>query len=225
MKFFGPLPLSVWILALMFAFVAPVHAERVLILGDSLSDAYSMPRESGWVYRLDQRLGCDHELIDGSISGDTSAGALYRIDVLLEQVRPHVLIVILGGNDGLRGLSPAELEANLARIIQKGRDAGALTALMQIRLPPNMGPVYIDRFESVYPRLADRLDVPLLPFFLNDLFDRPGMLMQDGIHPTEQAQPKIVDFMLPHVKELIRKAQDQDDLRTSADPSFGKSPD
>ena len=179
-----------------------VMAERIVILGDSLSDAYDMPREAGWVHLLDERLP-QHEVIDGSISGDTSAGAVSRIDGLLETHDPQVLIVILGGNDGLRGLPPSRLEANLATLIEKGRAAGAEVALMQIRLPPNLGPVYIDRFESVYPRLAERYDVKLIPFFLEDLFDQPGMMMDDGIHPSRAAQPLLADFMEPYVRGLV----------------------
>ena len=180
-------------------------AERIVILGDSLSDAYNMPREAGWVHRLDQRLGEAHEVIDGSISGDTSAGAVSRIDGLLEAHQPQVLIVILGGNDGLRGLPPSALEKNLAELIERGRAAGAKVALMQIRLPPNLGPVYIERFEGVYPSLAERYEITLIPFFLDDLFDRPGMLMDDGIHPTEAAQPILADFMEPYVRGLIEE--------------------
>ncbi len=184
-------------------FATGAHAERIVILGDSLSDAYDIPREAGWVHLLDERLGEAHEVVDGSISGDTSAGAVSRIDGLLEAHQPQVLIVILGGNDGLRGLPPSALEKNLAELIERGRAAGARVALMQIRLPPNLGPVYIERFEGVYPALAERFDIELIPFFLEGLFDRPGMLMDDGIHPTEAAQPKLADFMEPYVRELI----------------------
>ena len=201
MKFSGlPVHLFVFVLAL---FGTAAQAERIVVLGDSLSDAYNMPREAGWVHRLDERLGDQHEVIDGSISGDTSAGAVARIDGLLKTYQPQVLIVILGGNDGLRGLPPSALERNLATLIERGRDAGAKVALMQIRLPPNLGPVYIERFEGVYPALAERYGVELIPFFLDDLFDKPGMLMDDGIHPTQAAQPKLADFMEPRVRELI----------------------
>jgi len=201
MKFSGlPVHLIVFVLAL---FGTAAQAERIVVLGDSLSDAYNMPREAGWVHRLDERLGDQHEVIDGSISGDTSAGAVARIDGLLKTYQPQVLIVILGGNDGLRGLPPSALERNLATLIERGRDAGAKVALMQIRLPPNLGPVYIERFEGVYPALAERYGVELIPFFLDDLFDKPGMLMDDGIHPTQAAQPKLADFMEPRVRELI----------------------
>jgi len=203
MKFSG-LPVRLFVLVLA-AFAGSAQAERIVILGDSLSDAYGMPREAGWVHRLDQRLGEAHQVIDGSISGDTSAGAVSRIDGLLDAHRPQVLIVILGGNDGLRGLPPSALADNLAELIERGRAAGAEVALMQIRLPPNLGPVYIERFEDVYPKLAERYGIELIPFFLNDLFDKPGMLMDDGIHPTEAAQPKLADFMEPYVRALMEK--------------------
>ncbi|MEX0914641.1 MAG: GDSL-type esterase/lipase family protein, partial [Wenzhouxiangellaceae bacterium] len=117
---FSRLPVRLIITALLLA-AGAAHAERIVILGDSLSDAYGMPREAGWVHRLDQRLGESHQLIDGAISGDTSAGAVSRINGLVEVHRPQVLIVILGGNDGLRGLPPAALERNLATLIERGK--------------------------------------------------------------------------------------------------------
>jgi len=203
MKFSG-LPVRLTVLLLALCGDAAL-AERIVILGDSLSDAYNMPREAGWVHRLDQRLGEAHEVIDGSISGDTSAGAVSRIDGLMEAHQPQVLIVILGGNDGLRGLPPSALQRNLAELIERGRAAGAKVALMQIRLPPNLGPVYIERFEGVYPGLAERYGIKLIPFFLDDLFDKPGMLMDDGIHPTEAAQESLADFMEPYVRGLIEE--------------------
>ncbi|MFO7763356.1 MAG: arylesterase [Wenzhouxiangellaceae bacterium] len=206
MKFSGlPIRFVLFALALCAAGLAAgaAQAERIVILGDSLSDAYGMPREAGWVHRLDERLGEGHEVIDGAISGDTSAGAASRIDDLLAAHQPQVLIVILGGNDGLRGLPPSALERNLANVIERGRAAGAEVALMQIRLPPNLGPTYIERFEAVYPELAERYGIELIPFFLEDLFQEPGMLMDDGIHPTEAAQDEIVAFMEPYVRALV----------------------
>lgn len=202
MKFSG-LPIRFVLFALALCAAGAVQAERIVVLGDSLSDAYGMPREAGWVHRLDARLGAGHEVIDGAISGDTSAGAASRIDGLLAAHQPQVLIVILGGNDGLRGLPPAALERNLATVIERGQAAGAEVALMQIRLPPNLGPTYIQRFEAVYPELAERYGIELIPFFLEDLFQEPGMLMDDGIHPTEAAQDEIVAFMEPYVRALV----------------------
>lgn len=181
----------------------PADAARIVVLGDSLSDAYGMPREAGWVYQLDQRLGSDHEVIDGSISGDTSEGARQRVEDLLNQHEPQVLMVIIGGNDGLRGLPPGRLGENLDAIIRAGRQHGAEVALMQIRLPPNLGSRYVRLFEAVYPEVAEQHDVELLPFFLEDLYQQPGMLMDDGIHPTERAQDAIVEFMLPRVRQIL----------------------
>ena len=201
MKFKISVKVSIFAL-LLFASVSGFSAERVLVLGDSLSDAYNMPREAGWVYRLDQQLGDAVSVIDGSISGDTSSGARNRLNTLLETHRPQVLIVILGGNDGLRGLSPNQLEANLDAIIEAGQGAGAEVALMQIRLPANLGSRYIERFEAVYPTLAERHDIPLWPFFLEALFDQPGMMMEDGIHPSEQAQPEIARIVFSHLSGM-----------------------
>jgi acyl-CoA thioesterase-1 len=202
---FNRLVYVLWVTMLLagLASSAPVTAAKVMIVGDSLSDAYSIPRESGWVHLLSERLGEAHEVVNASISGETTAGAATRIDGLLERHGPDVLLIILGGNDGLRGLSPAQTEDNLAVLIEKGKAAGAEVALMQIRLPPNLGPVYIERFEAVYPRLAERFGVELLPFFLEDIFQRPGMLMDDGIHPTAEAQPLILETVWPELRDLL----------------------
>ncbi|MEE4638430.1 MAG: arylesterase [Wenzhouxiangella sp.] len=178
-------------------------ADRLLIVGDSLSDAYEMPRESGWAFLLAQRLDGDYEVINASISGETSAGGLTRLEGLLERHEPGRLLIVLGGNDGLRALSPAQLQSNLDAMIRQALSAGVDVALMQIRLPPNLGPAYLSRFEAVYPTLAERHDVPLLPFFLENLFDRPGMMMDDGIHPSESAQPLMLDQVWPALRAWL----------------------
>lgn len=188
----------------MAIFALPAHAARVLVLGDSLSDAYGMSREAGWVHLLDERLGDAHEVIDAAISGDTTAGAVSRFETLLETRQPQLLLLILGGNDGLRGLDPGAMERNLAHIIEQAQARDIEVGIMQIRLPPNLGPIYIERFESVFPRLAERYRIRLIDFFLDDLFDRPGMLMDDGIHPSIEAQPLLADIMEPVVREMIR---------------------
>lgn len=181
----------------------PASAATIMIVGDSLSDAYSIPRESGWVHLLSERLADEHEVINASISGETTAGAVTRIDSLLERHEPDLLLIILGGNDGLRGLSPTQTENNLAAVLEKGKASGARVALMQIRLPPNLGPTYIERFEAIYPRLADRYEVERLPFFLDEIFDRPGMLMDDGIHPTADAQPQMLEAVWPALQAML----------------------
>lgn len=162
-----------------------------------------MSREAGWVQLLDQRLGEAHDVIDGAISGDTTAGAVARVEALLDQQQPQIVVLILGGNDGLRGLDPGAMERNLAHIIEQARERDIEVGIMQIRLPPNLGPIYIERFEAVYPRLAERYRIRLIDFFLDDLFDRPGMLMDDGIHPSIEAQPLLADIMESVVREML----------------------
>src|SRR5690625_1441509 len=183
----------------------PASAATVMIVGDSLSDAYGLPRQSGWVHQLTERWDGRHEVVNASISGETTAGALSRIEALLERHRPDLMVVILGGNDGLRGLAPNQTEDNLAALIEKGKAADARVALMQIRMPANMGPGYIQRFESVFPRLAESLNVQLLPFFLDGIFDRPGMLQADGIHPTAEAQSLMLEATLPALAVLCEE--------------------
>ncbi|NKI34212.1 arylesterase [Wenzhouxiangella sp. XN79A] len=183
----------------------PASAATVVVLGDSLSDAYGMAREAGWVAHLDEALGPAHRVVDGSISGDTSSGALDRLDGLLNTHPPDVLVVIIGGNDGLRGLAPDRLQANLERIVEQGRALGAEVLLMQVRLPPNLGPRYVRAFEAVYPAVAEATGAEWIPFFLEPLFDQPGMLMDDGIHPTEAAQPRLAELIRPAVEAALAR--------------------
>ena len=190
------------ILLLIFGLIGPLSAKTWLIIGDSLSDAYNMPREAGWAHLLSERLGPDHRVVNASISGETTAGGVSRIDGLLADHQPQVLMVILGGNDGLRALNPRQIESNLAAIIARGKAFGTRVMLMQIRMPPNLGPAYVRRFEELYPRLAEQHAIELLPFFLDDLFDQPGMMMADGIHPTPQAQPLMLERLWGHVSHL-----------------------
>lgn len=185
------------------ALMMPASAATLLVVGDSLSDAYNMPREAGWAYLLSHRLGDEYQVVNASISGETTAGGAQRIQGLLDSFEPEVLLVILGGNDGLRGLDPAQLESNLAEIVTAGQAADAEVVLMQVRMPPNLGPTYVERFEAVYPRLADRFGVQLVPFFLDGIFDQPGMMLPDGIHPTAEAQPEMLEALWPHLEEVL----------------------
>lgn len=181
-------------------------AGTLLVIGDSLSDAYDMPREAGWAHLLAERLGPDYQVVNASISGETSAGGRNRLPGLIEQHQPDWLLIILGGNDGLRALSPTQLSANLAAMIEHARQQEIAVALMQIRLPANLGPAYIGRFERVYRDLAEKYSIELLPFFLETIFDQPGMMMADGIHPARQAQPLMLEALWPHVREWLGQA-------------------
>jgi acyl-CoA thioesterase I len=204
-EFMMTLRIRLLVLWLALAVTGPLAAGTVLVIGDSLSDAYGMPREAGWAHLLSERLGEDYQVVNASISGETTSGAVSRIDGLLEDYRPDLVLIILGGNDGLRALSPRQIRDNLAAVIEKGKASGAQVALMQIRMPPNLGPAYVRRFEQVYPELAEAHGIELLPFFLDELFDRPGMMMADGIHPTPEAQPKMLERLWPALEPLLQQ--------------------
>lgn len=198
---------SVWV-GLLFVILVIAGAEQseartVLVMGDSLSDAYRLPKEAGWVHQLQQALQPNTSVVNASISGETSAGGALRLPSLLETHEPDVVMIILGGNDGLRALHPNQLMGYLSQMIELSLDAGARVGLMQIHLPPNLGPVYTERFEAVYPELANRYDVMLVPFFLVDFFQEEGMIMDDGIHPTAKAQPLMYQSIRPYIDKLL----------------------
>ena len=178
-------------------------SETLLIIGDSLSDAYGMAREAGWAHLLDERLGPDFSVVNASISGETSIGGRNRLPGLIDAHDPAWLLIILGGNDGLRALNPAQLKDNLGAMIEHAQGQGVIVALMQIRLPANLGPAYIARFESIYPQLAQVHAIALLPFFLETLFDQPGMMLADGIHPSDSAQPLMLEALWPHLQSWL----------------------
>jgi len=196
---------AVWLVVAIILPVKLLHAadQRLLIIGDSLSDAFNMPREAGWAYLLSERLGSDWQVVNASISGETTAGAAFRAPSLLEDHAPSHVLIILGGNDGLRALSPAQVQRNLQSIIDHTKGQNIKVALMQIRLPASLGPIYLRRFEAIYPELAESNDTTLLSFFLESVFDRPGMMMDDGIHPARAAQPLMLEAAWPEVEEFL----------------------
>lgn len=186
---------------------APAWAGPVLVVGDSLSAAHNIPEEKGWVSllegRLKQEVGTAPEVINASISGETSAGGLSRLPDLLARHAPAVVVIELGGNDGLRGLPPPQLRENLDRMIALSREAGAKVLLLGIDIPPNYGQAYRRRFREVYTDLAAAHDVPLLPFLLEGVALEPGLMQPDGIHPTADAQPLVLDNVWPLLRELL----------------------
>ncbi len=194
------------LLVLVFALPAPLPAATLLVLGDSLSAAWGIEREAGWVALLDARLRRAHPgwtVVNAAVSGDTTRTALGRLPALLARYRPRLVIVQLGGNDGLRGIPLAEMEANLERIVRRCRAAGARVLLAGVRLPPSYGPWYTRRFAQVYHRLAERLGVPLVPRLLEGVADDPRNLQDDGIHPRAAAQPRILGNVWPVLEPLL----------------------
>ncbi|MEO1078153.1 MAG: arylesterase [Pseudomonadota bacterium] len=178
----------------------------VLVLGDSISAAFGMALEQGWVALLAQRLnadGAERPVINASISGDTSAGGLRRLPALLAEHRPKLLIIELGGNDGLRGYPTGELRENLTRMADLGREAGAEVLLLPMEIPPNLGSRYTRAFRQTFRDAAAASDSRLGPFILQDIATQPELMQEDGIHPSIEAQPMIVDHLQTVVEEML----------------------
>lgn len=175
--------------------------QKLLVLGDSLSAGYGMTQQQGWVHLLQQQ---QHhwQLINASISGETTAGGLARLPELLKTHQPDAVLIELGGNDGLRGFPVAQLEKNLSAIISLVQQQQAKAILMQIRIPPNYGPRYNKLFVDLYPALAEKHQVHYWPFFMDQIATDPSLMLSDGIHPNEKAQPIIRDFILPLLLKL-----------------------
>jgi len=180
----------------------------ILVLGDSLSAGYGIPADQGWVARLQRRLdgeGYGYTVVNASVSGETTGGALERLPRALKLHQPAIVIVELGGNDGLRGLPVTEIRLNLEGIITACRDAGAEVVLSGIRIPPNYGPQYTETFYAVYERLAEERRVPWVPFLLEGVALRDDLFQDDGIHPDLQAQPMLLDNVWPVLQTLLKR--------------------
>jgi acyl-CoA thioesterase-1 len=190
-----------------FAAAPPV----VLIVGDSLSAEYGLTRGSGWVGLLERELKTRPKLaqlriVNASISGETTAGGASRIDALVDQHRPTVLVIELGGNDALRGLPLSASEANLRKMVAAGKRVGAKVLLLGMQIPPNYGPDYAQRFVALFQRVAEAEKIALLPFFLAGVADRPDAadyFQADRIHPNEKAQPLMMRNVLPLLLPLL----------------------
>jgi acyl-CoA thioesterase I len=178
------------------------------VLGDSLSAGYGLKPAQGWVALLEKRLqdqGYEYRVVNASISGETSGGGLQRLPRALEMHKPQVVIVELGANDGLRGLSVALTRDNIAKIVAGARQAGAQVLLVGMRLPPNYGPRYTNEFMSMYREIATTSHVALVPFLLQSVALKPGLMQADGLHPTAQAQPALLDTVWPELSPLLKK--------------------
>jgi acyl-CoA thioesterase-1 len=179
----------------------------VLVMGDSLSAAYGLRADQGWVALLAERMAYGHpgwRVVNASISGETSAGGSARVVGEVLRHRPDVVVIALGANDALRGLPLAELKYNLARMVGASRHVGARVLLIGMRMPPNLGPDYTQGFERTYRELAGFFDIPLLPFLLEPVAVTRNNFMDDNLHPTAAAQPAIRDHVWPSLEPLLR---------------------
>ncbi|WP_235185907.1 arylesterase [Methylomarinum vadi] len=187
-------------------FSATLAAKSIVVLGDSISAGYGMEVQQGWVALLQQRLDrhdSSYNVFNESISGDTTAGGLARIDRALTQYKPSVLILELGANDGLRGLSPKIMKANLAQIIKRAQDVGSHVLLLSMRIPPNYGKRYTEMFYNVYPQLAEEMKVTYVPFILQDVALVRELMQRDGLHPNHKAQAMIADKVWQYLQPLL----------------------
>jgi len=185
-----------------------VHAAGgvILVLGDSISSAYGIDVKRGWVQLLQERLDAQkagYRLVNASISGDTTKGGVERLQAALKKYAPDIVVVELGGNDGLRGLPLSETRANLERIVVESQKSGARVLLLGMRLPPNYGPAYTKAFHAIYEELADRYHAARVPFLLEGIGGVEDMMQADGIHPRAEAQPLMVDNVWPYLQPLL----------------------
>ena len=192
----------------LFAPGAHSASKTILVLGDSLSAEYGLTRGTGWVSLLEKRLqaeNIDAVVINASISGETTSGGKSRLGALLEKHRPAVLVIELGGNDGLRGLSIRASEENFRSMITVAKKSGAKVLLVGMQIPPNYGRDYTDRFSALYRKLAKETRSALAPFLLAGVAERPELFQPDRMHPNAQAHPIMLDNVWPHLKPLLIK--------------------
>jgi acyl-CoA thioesterase-1 len=178
----------------------------ILVFGDSLSAAYGMPVEAGWVSLLQQRLasqGYPHRVFNASVSGETTRGGLDRLPDALARFKPSIVILELGANDGLQGKPVEDLATRLEQLIVTTRQHGAQPLLVRMRLPPNYGPAYIEKFVATFDQVARKMDVPLSGFMLEGVAGDPRLTQEDGLHPTPAGQPRILENLWPSIEPLL----------------------
>ncbi|MEA3641018.1 MAG: arylesterase [Lamprobacter sp.] len=184
-------------------------APVLLVLGDSLSAAYGLPLDQGWVSLLQARIderGLPHRVVNAAISGDTVAGGLSRLPALLAEHQPAILLIELGANDGLRGFPPAKIEDDLVTLVEQAQAADAQVVLVGLRLPPNYGPAYTERFQRLFAKAAERTGVALVPRLLAGVAEDLALMQADGLHPTAEAQPMILGTVWPVLEPLLKGA-------------------
>lgn len=177
--------------------------QRILVWGDSLSAAYGIPVEQGWVNLMSEELGEPFEVINGSISGETTQGGRTRLPRALEDHKPNYVLIELGANDGLRGIPPNVTKINLDKMIQAAQQANAKVILLGMKIPPNYGATYSEKFEAVFTDLAEEYKLPFIPFFLEGIIENYDYLQADELHPTASAQPLLLKKVLPMIRKEL----------------------
>jgi acyl-CoA thioesterase-1 len=198
------------LLVLVFAgFPANADTPAILVFGDSISAGYGLARvEQGWVGMLRAKLkdeGYGYQVVNASVTGETTAGGLARLPRALAVHHPQVVILELGGNDGLRALPIDQMRSNLGKMVDLSVDSGAQVLLLGMRIPPNYGPEFTEKFFAVFAEVARDKGTPFVPFLLNDIALSPNLMQADGVHPNELGQPKLLDNVWPRLRPLLRK--------------------
>lgn len=195
------------VLLLILVSSVPVQAARtLLVFGDSLSAGYGLPHGAGWVTLLEHRLRrdkLDYAVVNASISGETTLGGRNRIDAALREHRPAVVVLQLGANDGLRGNPLDDTRRNLIAMVEACRKANARVLLVGMRIPPNYGPVYTRRFETLFAEVARQQNVSLVPFMLQGFAEKRDLFQSDGIHPAAEAQPRVLDNIYKRLQPML----------------------
>ncbi|MFC4258820.1 arylesterase [Marinobacter lacisalsi] len=199
-----------WLLAfLAITLPGAATANTLLVMGDSLSAAYGVETETAWVNLLRKRLDENNldnwQVVNASISGETTDGGARRLPELLDRHQPDIVVIELGGNDGLRGFQPPVIRDNLSAMIKASQEDGARVLLVGMQIPPNYGARYTRLFAEMYHELSDQYDTALVPFFLEGIYNSDGMMQSDGIHPTGEAQTKLLDNVWPHLEPLLQE--------------------
>lgn len=204
--------MGAWALGIGWALVAAqgaVASDRtILVFGDSLSAAYGLRPEQGWVALLQQRLastGYGYEIVNASVSGETTSGGLQRLPRTLQLHHPGILILELGANDGLRALPLTTTRENLEKMIALARQSHARVLLVGMRIPPNYGPRYTTDFAQMYPEIATREGLPLVPFLLQSVALDPSRMQSDGLHPNARGEPAVLDTLWPQLEPMLKK--------------------
>ena len=184
-----------------------VFAKTVMVLGDSISAGYGIEPQQAWVNllqkRLDQQYPKQHKVVNASVSGETTSGALARLPKLLQTHKPNVVVIELGGNDGLRGQPPQMIQKNLAQLIQQSQKANATVVVLRMKIPPNYGTAYSKAFENNYKMVSQQYKVKLLPFFLEGVAGNKSLMQKDLVHPNGKAQPILLNLAYPYIKGAL----------------------
>jgi len=195
-----------FLLGIVLCFSSLTQAKSIVVLGDSISASYGFEAQQGWVALMQQKIQEDYPsytIYNESISGDTTAGGLARLPKIIKKYQPDILMLELGANDGLRGMSLTAMQKNLSAIIKKSKKSGAQVLLLSMRIPSNYGRRFTDMFYSTYQKLSTQHDIPVVPFILENVALNKSHMQRDGLHPNALAQPTITEHIYPYLLKLL----------------------